>query len=69
MCDRPFVLSDGLVLPVGTRIGFPAKAIQRAGDNEFDGFRHTRKNEQRDSSALENNRRSVATAMATNNLA
>ena len=47
---EPWVLHDGAVLPVGTRIGFPCKAIQRNPSNfqnpsRFDGFRFARLNE------------------------
>ncbi|KAF2014407.1 cytochrome P450 [Aaosphaeria arxii CBS 175.79] len=45
---QPFQFDDGLILPVGTRFGFPAQAIQHdhdALDNpaEFDGFRFVRR--------------------------
>ncbi|RMZ66215.1 ent-kaurene oxidase [Pyrenophora seminiperda CCB06] len=48
--NEPWVLHDGTVLPVGTRIGFPCKAIQRNPANfqdasRFDGFRFARLNE------------------------
>ena len=41
---EPFTFSDGLTLPVGSRISFPARSSQRDPDhfdnsNEFDGFR------------------------------
>ncbi|KAI4858860.1 cytochrome P450 [Hypoxylon rubiginosum] len=42
--DAPFTFSDGLQIPPGTRIAFPAEACQQdpdflANPNEFDGFR------------------------------
>jgi hypothetical protein len=47
---EPWILHDGTVLPVGTRIGFPCKAIQLDRDNfedalRFDGFRFARMND------------------------
>ncbi|KAF2681264.1 cytochrome P450 [Lentithecium fluviatile CBS 122367] len=49
---EPWVLHDGLTLPVGTRIGFSCKAIQLdpvnfsdPGPLKFDGFRFARLNE------------------------
>ncbi|KAF2789623.1 cytochrome P450 monooxygenase, partial [Melanomma pulvis-pyrius CBS 109.77] len=46
---KPFQFSDGLILPAGTRFGFPAQAIQHDHDalrnpSEFDGFRFAGKN-------------------------
>ncbi|KAF2675650.1 cytochrome P450, partial [Lentithecium fluviatile CBS 122367] len=68
VCNRPFVFSDGLTLPVGTRFGFPAKAIQRAGDTKFKGFRFAQSSQKRDG-VSENTRRWSAASMATDNLA
>jgi hypothetical protein len=47
---EPWVLHDGTILPVGTRIGFPCKAIQLDPSKfqdplRFDGFRFARLNE------------------------
>lgn len=41
---KPFKFSDGLTLPVGSRIGFPAASSHRDPDHfenplQFDGFR------------------------------
>ncbi|KAH8723056.1 cytochrome P450 [Phaeosphaeriaceae sp. PMI808] len=45
--EKPFQFHDGLTLPKGTRIAFPARAIMCDSDNfespyEFDGFRFAR---------------------------
>lgn len=44
---KPFEFHDGRILPQGTRIAFPARAIMCDEDNfaspyEFDGFRFAR---------------------------
>lgn len=44
---KPFELHDGQILPQGTRIAFPARAIMCDEDSfespyEFDGFRFAR---------------------------
>ena len=58
---------DGLTLPVGTRIGFPTKAMQEEADLTFNGFRFTT------GSALEKDESGSvsgsATTMSTTNLA
>jgi hypothetical protein len=41
---EPFTFSDGFTVPVGTRIAFPAEALQRdpnimKNPNSFEGFR------------------------------
>jgi hypothetical protein len=48
--NNPWVLHDGTTLPVGTRIGFPCKAIQLDPANfkdplKFNGYRFARLND------------------------
>lgn len=73
MTDSPFVFSDGLTLPVGSRFGFPIKAIQCDPDNfsdplAFDGFRFV-KHALDEQGIPETARQWTATAMDTMNLA
>jgi cytochrome P450 len=74
---KAFSFSDGLTLPVGTRFGFPIKAMQSDSDNfkcpeEFDGYRFM-KTPQEDTAigglSSEDTHRSSATAMSATNLA
>jgi cytochrome P450 len=69
----PFKFSDGLELPVGTRFGFPIKAMQSDPDNfssptTFDGFRFAKQSSS-ESGVEEDRRRWSSTAMSTTNLA
>ncbi|KAF2265001.1 cytochrome P450 [Lojkania enalia] len=70
---RPFQFSDGLTLPVGTRFGFPIKAIQCDASNfsdplVFNGFRFAQ-DASSEQDMTESSRRWTATAMASTNLA
>lgn len=71
--NKPFCFSDGLTLPVGTRFGFPIKAIQSDPDNfpspkTFEGFRFAKQSSS-ESGTDEGSRRWSATAMSSTNLA
>jgi cytochrome P450 len=66
-----WVLHDGTTLPIGTRIGFPCKAIQLDPANfqdplQFDGFRFARLNEAEGDDAGTGARYSAVTATPTN---
>lgn len=70
---KPFTFSDGLCLPVGTRFGFPIKAMQSdpakfSSPEKFDGFRFLRQASGNEDSSEDRSRWS-ATAMSTTNLA
>ncbi|MCJ1352273.1 MAG: hypothetical protein MMC33_002257 [Icmadophila ericetorum] len=71
--DTPFQFHDGLTLPIGSRFGFPIKALQSDPDNfdnpdTFDGFRFAKPSTS-ESSIDQNNRRWGAASMGTTNLA
>lgn len=74
---KPFEFSDGLTLPIGTRFGFPIKAMQNDSDNyeypeKFDGFRFSNRSKAEGANAgniLESGHRWASTAMSTTNLA
>ncbi|KAG9230930.1 cytochrome P450 [Amylocarpus encephaloides] len=71
--NRPFKFSDGLVLPVGARLGFPIKASQSDADNfkdpdKFDGFRFLQQGTA-EGGTVENKRVWSAASMDINNLA
>ena len=71
------MFNDGLTLPVGTRIGFPIKAIQNDSDNYaspemFDGFRFFRKSQAENGNGdatSDSGQRWSSTAMSSTNLA
>ena len=65
--EQPFQFTDGLTLPVGTRFGFPAQAIQHDHDAlqnpaEFDGFRFAKRNED-DHAATDGDKRWAASSV------
>jgi aspirochlorine biosynthesis cytochrome P450 monooxygenase len=69
---KPFQFSDGLALPVGSRFGFPAQAIQH--DNEelsnptqFDGYRYASK-AQKEVSDMDVDKRYSASSVDTHYL-
>ncbi|KAL1604768.1 hypothetical protein SLS60_004308 [Paraconiothyrium brasiliense] len=74
---KPFEFSDGLTLPVGTRFGFPIRAMQHDSDNyespdTFDGFRFFKKTQAENGNggvASESSQRWSSTAMSSTNLA
>ena len=66
MLDKPFTFSDGLTLPVGTRFGFPIKAIQNDPELEFDGFRFARMNSEADRADTGTTKWGASTMSATN---
>ena len=71
--DKPFQFSDGLTFPVGTRFGFPIKALQHDPENfaepdKFDGFRFV-KQSSNESNIGEDRQRWSASSMDTTNLA
>lgn len=64
------MLHDGTTLPVGTRIGFPCKAIQLDSRNfqdpfQFDGFRFARMNVEEGKDEDGATRYSASTATST----
>lgn len=68
---KPLSLHDGTLLPVGTRIGFPCKAIQLDPANfkdplRFDGFRFARLNEAEGKDELGATRYAAVTPTPTN---
>ncbi|CAI6334293.1 unnamed protein product [Periconia digitata] len=70
--DKPFQFSDGLILPAGTRFGFPSQAIQDdnqalSNSSQFDGFRHANKNG-REQSETDGDRRDSASSVDTHYL-
>lgn len=71
---EPFSFHDGLVLPVGSRIGFPSKAYMRDSANfqdplKFDGFRFARLEDQEQKGAQDPDRKWGATTITKANLA
>ncbi|KAI0455767.1 cytochrome P450 monooxygenase [Xylaria acuta] len=68
---KPLSLHDGTLLPVGTRIGFPCKAIQLDPANfedplRFDGFRFARLNEVEGKDEVGTTRYAAVTPTPTN---
>ncbi len=71
--EKPYEFHDGLTLPVGSRIGFPALAIQTDPKNfpdplKFDGFRSARVGKS-DDKVDEDVQKSAAAHPTTTNLA
>ena len=72
--EKPFQFSDGLTLPVGTRFGFPIKALQTDPSNfedslAFKGFRFAEQVAAGENDDALAGRRFGAASMGTTNLA
>ncbi|CAJ2504444.1 Uu.00g118380.m01.CDS01 [Anthostomella pinea] len=66
---KPFVFPDGLSLPVGTRFGFPTRAMQNDDDATFDGFRFAKSHTGSEKDGGRIDAPQGATTMSSSNLA